>query len=197
MFGNVYMWVNEHLIYNNLIFNIQKILVEESSFKNRSFLNFRLIAMLILVFSMVILPLAMPGIGIKTAHANAPFPSWWHGQTCDTNNYPGSYPLGASYNGVIACGPGPTQGGSDHSVQFFSGAWTEYEWECTELVFRYMYLVDGIAPYSANGKDVVNNYSGNILTKVSNNGTSLPIPGDIISQAARREIHYFYYKLRG
>src|SRR5437868_4896301 len=125
MFSIIYMWVNEHLIYKNLSFNNHKCFLELFSFKNRSFLHVRLLAMLILMLSMVIVPLAVPGIGTKTAHANASFPLWWHGKTCDTNNYPGSYPLGASYNGVIACGPGPTQGGSDHAVQFFSGAWTE------------------------------------------------------------------------
>jgi hypothetical protein len=118
-----------------------------------------------------------------SAGASVSAPSWWGGTTCDTGNYSGSYALGASYNGVIACGPGPAhQGGSDHLVHFYSGAWGEYEWECVELVMRYMYLVYGIAPYSANGYQVVSNYSGSILTKVSNNDTSLPSPGDIIAE---------------
>ncbi len=119
----------------------------------------------------------------EKAKADVSAPSWWNGKTCDTDNYPGSYPLGASFNGVIACGPGTyNQGGTDHLERFYSGAWGEYEWECVELVMRYMYLVYGVAPYSApGGKDVVNNYSGSALTKVSNDGTSLPSPGDIIS----------------
>ncbi len=117
------------------------------------------------------------------AHANAAYPSWWSGN-CDVNNHPGSYPLGASYNGVEACGPGPLQGGYDHWVYFFPHAWGEKEWECVELVMRYMYLVYGIAPYSANGSQVVWNYSGSFLTKVANNGASLPSPGDIISEGA-------------
>jgi hypothetical protein len=112
-----------------------------------------------------------------------PSPSWWSG-SCDVGNHPGSHPLGASYNGVVACGPGPTQGGYDHLVHFYSGAWGEYEWECVELVMRYMYLVYGIHPYSANGSTVVSHYSGSALTKVSNNGSSLPRPGDIISEGA-------------
>ncbi len=32
-----------------------------------------------------------------------------------------------------------------------------------------MYLSFGIAPYSANGYEVVNNYSGTTLPKISNN----------------------------
>lgn len=93
-----------------------------------------------------------------------------------------------TYNGVKACGPGPTQGGTDHLVHFYSGAWGEYEWECVELVMRYMYQAYGIPPYSApGGKDVVANYPGTgttVLTKVNNDGTSLPTPGDILSYAA-------------
>jgi hypothetical protein len=41
-------------------------------------------------------------------------PTWWKGGTCDPANYRGSQGLGASWDGLVACGPGPTQGGSDH-----------------------------------------------------------------------------------
>src|SRR5690348_14727713 len=64
-------------------------------------------------------------------------PSWWDG-TCDAGANPGSHPLGASFQGVSACGPGPVQGGHDRLVRFFPGAWGEYEWECVELAMRYM-----------------------------------------------------------
>jgi hypothetical protein len=125
----------------------------------------------------------------QPATADVGAPPWWkdaqgHPTVCDTANYPGSYALGASYNGVQACGPGPTQGGADHLVHFFTNAWGEYEWECVELVMRYMYQVYGIAPYSApGGKDVVANYAGTVLTKVTNNGTTTPTAGDILSFA--------------
>jgi hypothetical protein len=120
--------------------------------------------------------------GVPLWASKRPSPSWWSGN-CDVNNHPGSYLLGASYNGVQACGPGPLQGGYDHLVHFYSGAWGEYEWECVELVTRYMYLVYGVNPYSANGNTVVSNYPGSLLAKVSNNGTSLPASGDIVSEA--------------
>jgi hypothetical protein len=110
-------------------------------------------------------------------------PAWWSG-VCDVGNNPGSNALAASYNGVQACGPGPEQGGADHEVQFYKGAWGEYEWECVELAMRYMYLIYGIAPYSANGNTVVSNYSGSVLTKVQNDTGSVPTPGDILSFAA-------------
>lgn len=156
--------------------------------KRRRFLS--LLAVLCLLLSG---PLSISVETAAPAHADVGAPGWWGGKVCDTNNYPGSYPLGASYNGVYACGPGSyNQGGTDHFVRFFttpSPAWGEYEWECVELVMRYMYLVYGIAPYDApGGKDVVGNYSGTALTPVNNDGTSanpkLPSPGDIISVGA-------------
>lgn len=108
-------------------------------------------------------------------------PSWWVGE-CDVSNNPNSYPLRASFNGVKACGPRPlytTQ--ADYTVHFYSGAWGELEWECVELVVRYMYQVYGIAPYSANGYEVVSNYGGTRLSKVQNDATALRTPGDILA----------------
>jgi hypothetical protein len=50
---------------------------------------------------------------------------------------------------------------------------------------RYMYLVYGIQPYSANGNTVVSNYSGTTLTAKTHPATDgLPTPGDILSFAA-------------
>jgi len=107
------------------------------------------------------------------AAASTPTPPWWNG-VCDVGNNPGSHPIGASYNGVQACGPGPTQGGTDHLVRFYPGAWGEYEWECVELVMRYLYLVYGIAPYSANGNTVVSDYG---LFEVNRDRVSCRSPG--------------------
>ena len=85
------------------------------------------------------------------------FPPWWSGP-CDDNHYPGSFPL-SSWDGLKACGPGPNRGGYDSVVEFFPGAWGEYEWECVELSMRWLYLEYGVRPYSANGSGVVWNYS--------------------------------------
>jgi hypothetical protein len=121
-------------------------------------------------------------------------PGWWQAGTCDPTNYPGSHPLGA-WHGLVACGPGPTQGGSDHPVSFFPGAWGELEWECVELSMRWMYLAWGVNPYPANGWDVVRNYDlGNNGAEYNPNGPQLvvvengtlgavPQPGDVISVA--------------
>ena len=117
--------------------------------------------------------------------SNAP---WWNG-VCDVGNNRDGFPLGAAFQGFLACGPRPytesPAGASDYLVDFFPGAWGEYEFECVELVMRYLYLTYGIDPYPANGNQVVTGYSGSRLVKVSN-GTfgQAPQAGDIISFGA-------------
>ncbi|HLN07110.1 MAG TPA: CHAP domain-containing protein, partial [Acidimicrobiales bacterium] len=120
-------------------------------------------------------------------------PDWWQGGVCDPTNAPGSRPLGASWDGLVACGPGPTQGGTDHLVSFFPGAWGEFEWECVELSMRWMYLAWGVNPYPADGWDVVRDYDlgtnratynpeGPDLVAVKNGTTgAVPQPGDVVS----------------
>lgn len=122
--------------------------------------------------------------------SDLPTPSWWKGD-CDYTTYLNgtglkSYQLGTiTYRGLKACGPRPSYGGKDWAVRFYTGAWGAYEWECVELSMRYMYLAYDIAPYSGNGKDVVNNYRGNRLVKIAN-GTpgKKPVAGDIFSLGA-------------
>jgi hypothetical protein len=115
-------------------------------------------------------------------------PPWWSGE-CDSGNYPGAFPLGASWHGLIACGPQPAaEGAADFTVRFFPGAWGEYEWECVELSMRWMYLAYGVHPYDADGYDIVDNYSssdGGELVKIAN-GTAgqVPQPGDVIELPA-------------
>ncbi len=114
-----------------------------------------------------------------------PAPSWWAG-SCDSGNYPGAHPLGASFRNVEVCGPRPgADGATNRLVRFFPGAWGELEWQCVELSMRYLYIAYGVSPYGANGKDVVDNYttaSGGGLVKVANGtpGTP-PKAGDVIS----------------
>ena len=118
-------------------------------------------------------------------------PAWWQGETCDQANAPGSYATGASWDGLVACGPGPTQGGSDHLVDFFPGSWGEFEWECVELSMRWMYLAWGVNPYPADGWDVVSDYDTSKASEnpdgpdlvVVKNGTvgAVPQPGDVVS----------------
>lgn len=108
-----------------------------------------------------------------------PFPSWWDG-LCNADNHPGSYSRG-SYRGVYTCGPN----GQTVLVRFFPGAHGEYEWQCVELVMRYMYLAYGTHPYKGNGNQVYTNYSGLTgiqLRKIPNQTVGeYPKPGDVIS----------------
>jgi len=113
------------------------------------------------------------------------FPPWWSG-ICDVNNIPWSFPL-SSWDGLTACGPGPSRGGYDVAVEFFPGAWGEYDWECVELSMRWLYLEYGVRPYPANGSQVVADYSradGGDLQKVPNDGMSVPRPGAVLSMGS-------------
>jgi len=114
-----------------------------------------------------------------------PAPPWWSG-ACDSGNYVGAHPLGASYRGVAVCGPRPgADNMPDRLVRFYNGAWGEQEWECVELAMRFMYLAYGVSPYNANGKDVYANYSlaaGGGLVKVADGTVGVPpAPGDVIT----------------
>ncbi len=122
----------------------------------------------------------------SSAAPELPFPSWWRGE-CDTDNYyeatgAEAYPLGAEYRGLKACGPRPCgDNGPDAIVDFGAGV-KQIEWQCPELSKRFLYLAYGIAPYKANGSEVVWNYSGDLLEKVSNCQVGRPPrPDDVLS----------------
>jgi hypothetical protein len=105
-----------------------------------------------------------------------PFPAWWDG-VCNVDNHPGSYPLGGSYRGLLACGPRDT-----YVLVNFGEGYLQYEWQCPELTKRYIYIAYGTPPYSANGNNVVWNYPGNDLGKIHNGTAYLaPEPGDVLS----------------
>lgn len=122
------------------------------------------------------------------ANGNVPRPPWWQG-TCDgapDGTDPGSYRLGAEWDGLEACGPGPNEGGTDHTVYFYPHSWGEYEWECVELSMRWMYLAWGIPPYPANGDTIADNYAtynpdGPKLDLIQNGTKGVaPEPGDVL-----------------
>ncbi len=128
-------------------------------------------------------------IPAQVVQGNLPMPPWWNGD-CDTVNYSAemgtdAFRLGTvTYLGVAPCGPrynDPTFPG-DRLVHFFAGAYGEYEWECVELSMRYLYLAYGVAPYGGHGKDVVWNYPGTRLVKISNpTAGQAPVAGDVLS----------------
>jgi hypothetical protein len=108
-------------------------------------------------------------------------PAWWSGVCNDGNFYPAmgvhSYPLGASWHGVPACGPF----NSMHRVHFFNGAWGEYEFQCVELVMRFLYQQWGIAPWAGTGSTIKDSPPGSIVF-YPNDGTHAIVPGDILTE---------------
>jgi len=121
-----------------------------------------------------------------TAAGDYPPPPWWNGNTCDSSFYNArsSKPavLYHTYRGIQSCGPRPHYDGvSDVSRSFGDGV-EQLEWECAELSKRFMKIVYGVSPYSADGSQVVDYYTGNQLEKITNSTPGkAPMEGDIIS----------------
>jgi hypothetical protein len=126
--------------------------------------------------------------------------------TSNPGAYPGSFRLGAAWDGLEACGPGPNEifpgthtSGSDHLVHFTPNTWGVYEWECVELSMRWMNLAWGVNPFPANGNAVVDNYGatkstynpyGPNLTVVQNGTTGrAPAPGDVLELGNSSDPH--------
>ncbi|MBE3143094.1 MAG: CHAP domain-containing protein, partial [Planctomycetes bacterium] len=110
-------------------------------------------------------------------------PAWWSG-VCDDDNYfeatgVHSFQLSedALWYGVPACGPRYPS----HIVHFFPGAWGEIEFECVELVMRFLYQEWGIAPWAGNANKIKNSPPDSIEF-YNNNGTHAFVPGDIITE---------------
>lgn len=110
-------------------------------------------------------------------------PSWWNGSVCDdaytfANYGVHSTQLGTDhYHDLIVCGPL-----SKTIARNFGIGATNDEWQCVELVMRYLYLAYNIPPYLANGNTVVNNYFGTALVSYLNGTVNhAPEVGDILS----------------
>jgi hypothetical protein len=155
----------------------------------------------------------------KVAHATAsvtlPNPYWWvdntgafsqcdqyyynHGHDHQGTHYGGSgqndaavLSILATYQGVWACGPEPGTGTGKY-VYFTpdANASQEAEWQCTELVKRYLFLKYGARSLSGvNGSQVVDAYTNsngysngypNLFSEVLNNGNSHIQAGDVLS----------------
>ena len=128
------------------------------------------------------------------ASADVGAPAWWNGD-CDANHWnaaassmgwtgAGAHRLGAAYLGVPVCGPRRSGDGAP-DVQWLRPGWGHFEWECTELAFRFMAQVYGVTAYGANGNGVVRNYLpsyGGGLVRIDNSTPGkAPMPGDVIS----------------
>lgn len=124
-------------------------------------------------------------------------PSWWKGQDCDASHYQANNPahapskIMATWNGIEACKPEP---GLDPNspyiapVQFVPNPnqTKEQEWQCTELVKRWMLVAWGLPSVKANGDQVVSAYANayqNEVKQILNNGQTHVFPkvGDVLS----------------
>lgn len=134
-----------------------------------------------------------------TAHATVttyPAASWWSGQNCDESFYESNDPgseqveLKFSWRGIQVCAYGDGQNANFSNVTRSAPEGTAMlEWQCTELVKRFLYLAYGAPPISnAGGDQIVDRYEEeypDMFEKVDNpnNGTTQrwPKAGDVVS----------------
>jgi len=120
-------------------------------------------------------------------------PAWWSG-VCDDDNYFNATGVHSfllrvdgvdgSWHGVPACGPFTFRYPyPSHIVHFAPGAWGEIEFECVELVMRFLYQEWGIAPWPGNANKIKNiSPEQESIEFYNNNGTQAFVPGDIITE---------------
>ncbi len=127
-------------------------------------------------------------------------PAWWTctsgpNMPCDyTNykNYTGVTPvLLTSWRGIEVCGPAPT---TDRPVQFIPNpnGTTELEFECPELVKRYLLLLYDLPSVQADGYQVVDAYTvvyPNLLKKITPDMHIFPSVGDVLSYGSTNPGH--------
>jgi len=116
--------------------------------------------------------------------SNYDSPSWWNGKTCDQDHYPEAHLL-TTWRGIQVCGPLP--GANLGHVELFPGhGKSQYEFQCTELIARYLLAAYKLDSQQADGWQVVDKYtslSGSPFHKVVNDGNThmVPIEGDVLS----------------
>ena len=107
-------------------------------------------------------------------------PAWWSGVCNDDNFFKDmgvhSFMVGTAWHGVYACGPQYSM----HLVRFFPGAYGEFEFQCVELVMRFLYLEWGIAPWAGNANTIKDAPPSSVVFYP--NGTPAMVPGDILTE---------------
>lgn len=126
---------------------------------------------------------------IGVVHATYTAPYWWNGDNCDSthhHNESGNTPiLLTTWLGIQVCGYGPAQASwPDVSVNF-PGV-DQFEWECAELVKRFLYVAHDVDAISAHGANIVEEYVAEYPGKfraITNDGNThvFPKAGDILS----------------
>jgi len=143
---------------------------------------------LLLLLALLIVGTLATFVPRSQAHAlTYPKPSWWtysdsSHQHCDSGHFGNTYTLLTTWNGLEVCGPV----GTNTSVTFPNGV-GEGEWQCVELVARYLLIVYGAPALSnTNGDQVVANYAStysSLFTSITNDGNTHAFPkvGDVLS----------------
>jgi hypothetical protein len=107
-------------------------------------------------------------------------PAWWSGVCNDDNFFKDmgihSFAIGTPWHGVYPCGPQYYM----HLVRFFPGAYGEFEFQCVELVMRFLYLEWGIAPWAGNANTIKDAPPSSVVFHP--NGTHGIVPGDILTE---------------
>jgi uncharacterized delta-60 repeat protein len=113
-------------------------------------------------------------------------PTWWENEICDYSNYYGAtgripVALGAPWHGVYACGTNPMSAMVDYRVYFGGGSALEFE--CVELVLRFLYLEWAIPPWYGNANQLRDYRDTSKVDFYPNDGSPHPIiPGDAITE---------------
>lgn len=116
-------------------------------------------------------------------------PSWWNGKDCDKGHNPEAYVL-TTWHGIQVCGPLPDKTGKNTLEDFHGHGASQLEFECPELIARYMVVAYGLKSLGkTNGYQVVDNYTnpalepGTPFHKVPNDGSIhlVPTEGDVLS----------------
>lgn len=130
-------------------------------------------------------PVHAPAFDPKPPHYSDP---------CDAQDYDATTQfhdwrnfLGASYQGVPACGPRPASGGAEVQATLADGSEPVAQFGAPELSLRWMYLAYGIPPYAGNGDQLYGRYDpvhgGKPLLAIAGSGNldEVPQAGDVIS----------------
>lgn len=152
------------------------------------------ITLLMLLGAAIPITQLLPGSKVS---ADYPVPTWW-GQgaaanSCDPLTYSqhgGSSTSTGLWQGVSACIPQP---GTDVTVNFGKGD-SQWEWECIEMVERYLYQAFGsygFTPYAADGAQLVSKYNNSVSfikpidVSGGNANHNVPDVGDALSMGIR------------
>ncbi|SRR5260221_401409 len=134
-------------------------------------------------------------------------PSWWNGKDCDKGHYSAAYDLlgydsngnPKTWRGIEACGPLPGLNSTGPLEDFHGHGYSQYEFQCTELIARYELAANGLDSPLANGAQIVDAYTNTNthpntpLHKVVNNGHTqlFPAQGDVLSYEATSANGFF------